>query len=124
MQCKILVIDDDKELLQITRHYLENHGLQVTYSANPLKALKTLTSAKKDKPNLIITDAEMPEIDGFTVCKIIKNSPSLSKIPVIMISGKKISEQDILSAYNKGADDYLLKPFSFPILLAKIKILL
>ncbi|MCG2726555.1 MAG: response regulator transcription factor [Elusimicrobia bacterium] len=124
MQCKVFVIDDDKELLQVIRHYLENHGLRVTYSSNPLKALKTLTSAKKDKPDLIITDAEMPKLDGFAVCKMVKSAPGLSKIPVIIISGKKISERDILNGYNKGADDYLLKPFSFPVLLAKIKILL
>ncbi len=124
MQCKILLIDDDKELLSITRRYLENHGLEVDYSSNPLKAVKALTESKKDKPSLIITDAEMPELDGFTVCKIIKNTPSLAKIPVIMISGKKISDEDMLSGYAKGADDYLVKPLSFPILLAKIKILI
>ncbi|MEA3307327.1 MAG: response regulator transcription factor, partial [Elusimicrobiota bacterium] len=65
-----------------------------------------------------------PEIDGFYVCKIIKNTPRLAKIPVIILSGKKINEEDILSGYAKGADDYLIKPVSFPILLAKIKILL
>ncbi|MCK5358055.1 MAG: response regulator transcription factor [Elusimicrobiales bacterium] len=124
MQCKILLIDDDKELLAITRRYLENHGLKVAYSSNPLKAVKTLTETKKDKPDLIITDAEMPELDGFNVCRIIKNTPSLSKIPIIMISGKKIKEEDMLTGYAKGADDYLVKPLSFPILLAKIKILL
>jgi two-component system, OmpR family, alkaline phosphatase synthesis response regulator PhoP len=124
MACKIILIDDDKELLKITRTYLENHGLQVSHFSNPLKALKTLTEKIKDKPDLIITDAEMPELDGFNVCKVIKNTPSLAKIPVIMISGKKINEEDILTGYAKGADDYLIKPFSFAILLAKIKILL
>ncbi|MCK5582797.1 MAG: response regulator, partial [Elusimicrobiales bacterium] len=108
MQCKILLIDDDKELLAITRRYLENHGLKVAYSSNPLKAVKTLTETKKDKPDLIITDAEMPELDGFNVCRIIKNTPSLSKIPIIMISGKKIKEEDMLTGYAKGADDYLV----------------
>jgi len=63
-------------------------------------------------------------MDGLTLCKKIKTSDVLSSIPLIIMSGNKISENDMLSGYGFGADDYISKPFSYPLLLAKIKALL
>ena len=115
---KILLVDDDKLVLNSTRRYLEKQGYKVAAADNGAEAV---ARARESKPDLLITDAEMKGLDGFTLCKVIKETEGYSHVPVIIISGSKISEDDILAGYNKGADDYILKPFSFPVLLAKMK---
>ncbi|OGR68919.1 MAG: hypothetical protein A2081_04340 [Elusimicrobia bacterium GWC2_61_19] len=115
---KILLVDDDKLVLNSTRRYLEGHGFSVAAADNGAEAV---VMARDSKPDLVITDAEMKGLDGFTLCKVLKETDGFTQMPVIIISGRKISEEDILAGYNKGADDYILKPFSFPVLLAKLK---
>jgi len=115
---KILLVDDDQLVLNSTRRYLQEHGFNVAAADNGAEAV---VRARESAPDLVITDAEMKGFDGFTLCRAIKETEGFSKVPVIIISGRKISEQDILAGYNKGADDYILKPFSFPVLLAKVK---
>lgn len=115
---KILLVDDDKLVLNSTRRYLESHGFNVAAAENGAEAVAL---ARESKPDLVITDAQMKGLDGFTLCKAIKETEGFGRIPVIIISGSKISEEDILDGYNRGADDYILKPFSFPVLLAKLK---
>ncbi|HBA60634.1 MAG TPA: DNA-binding response regulator [Elusimicrobia bacterium] len=118
---KILVVDDDKLVLNATRRYLEGRGFNVTAAASGAEAVAV---ARDFGPDLIITDVEMKGLDGFALCKALKETEGFSKIPVIIISGNKITEEDVLTGYNKGADDYILKPVSFPVLLAKIKAVL
>ena len=118
MYKKILLVDDDKLVLNSTRRYLEGQGFRLACADNGAEAV---AMAHECKPDLLITDAEMKGLDGFTLCKVLKETEGFSKVPVIIISGRKISEEDILAGYNKGADDYILKPFSFPVLLAKVK---
>ena len=115
---KILLVDDDKLVLNSTRRYLEERGFSVACAENGSEAVAL---ARESKPDMVITDAEMKGLDGFALCRAIKETEGFSKIPVIIISGSKISEDDILAGYNRGADDYILKPFSFPVLLAKLK---
>jgi two-component system alkaline phosphatase synthesis response regulator PhoP len=115
---KILMVDDDPLVLNATRRYLQEHGFKVAHAVNGAEAM---VLARESRPDLVITDAEMKGLDGFALCKAVKETEGFSKVPVIIISGSKISEEDILAGYNKGADDYILKPFSFPVLLAKIK---
>ncbi len=115
---KILLVDDDKLVLNSTRRYLEGQGFNVAAAANGAEAI---AAASDFRPDLVITDAEMKGLDGFALCKALKETEGFSSIPVIIISGRKISEEDILAGYNKGADDYLIKPISFPVLLAKLK---
>ena len=115
---KILLVDDDKLVLNSTRRYLEGQGFAVAAADNGGEAV---VMARDSRPDLVITDAEMKGLDGFTLCKVLKETDGFSGLPVIIISGRKISEEDILAGYNKGADDYILKPFSFPVLLAKLK---
>ncbi len=114
-------MDDDPELLGILKKYLENHGLETITAANGAEAL---AAAPSGKPDIIITDVEMPRMDGLTLCRRIKDNKVLSDIPVVIMSGKKVSEADHVSGYGCGADDYVVKPFSYPVLLAKIKAIL
>ena len=117
MSKKILLVDDDRTVLDSTRRYLQGRGFQVVHTDSGAEAV---ILARESRPDLVITDAEMKGLDGFALCRVIKETPELSKVPVIIISGRKISEEDILTGYDKGADDYILKPFSFPVLLAKL----
>ncbi len=115
---KILLVDDDALVLNSTRRYLEERGFAVSCAENGSEAVAV---ARESRPDLVITDAEMKGLDGFALCRAIKETEGFSGVPVIIISGHKISEEDILAGYNRGADDYILKPFSFPVLLAKLK---
>lgn len=118
MPIKVLLVDDDKVVLNTMKRYLQGHGFQVVHTDSGAEAV---ILAGEYKPDLVITDAEMTGLDGFALCKVIKETPELSKTPVIIISGRKIKDEDMLTGYNKGADDYILKPVSFPVLLAKLK---
>ena len=118
---KILLVDDDKLVLNSTRRYLEGQGFNVAAAGNGAEAVAL---ARESRPDLVITDAEMKGLDGFALCKALKETEGFSGIPVIIMSGRKISEEDILAGYNRGADDYLIKPVSFPVLLAKMKAVL
>ncbi len=118
MYKRILLVDDDKLVLNSTRRYLEDRGFTVAAADNGAEAVAL---ARESKPDLVITDAQMKGLDGFALCKALKETEGFTGVPVIIISGSKISEEDILAGYNKGADDYVLKPFSFPVLLAKVK---
>jgi DNA-binding response OmpR family regulator len=115
---KILLVDDDKLVLNSTRRYLEGQGFNVAAAENGAEAVAV---AKDFGPDLVVTDVEMKGLDGFALCRALKETEGFSRIPVIIVSGRKVSEEDILTGYNKGADDYVIKPFSFPVLLAKMK---
>ncbi|OGR38950.1 MAG: hypothetical protein A2X29_12645 [Elusimicrobia bacterium GWA2_64_40] len=118
---KILLVDDDSLVLNSTRRFLEDRGFKVSAADNGAEAVAL---ARESRPDLVITDAQMKGLDGFTLCRAIKETDGFERVPVIIISGSKVSEEDILAGYNRGADDYILKPFSFPVLLAKIKAVL
>lgn len=81
---------------------------------------EALEIIKTDKPDLILMDVMIPEIDGFSLCKLIKNDEHLNSIQIIMLTAKKM-EEDILQGFENGAVDYISKPFSNKILLARIK---
>jgi DNA-binding response OmpR family regulator len=121
MSKKILLVDDDRKLLELTRYYLENHDFSVIFTDNGSEALML---ARDSKPDLVVTDVEMPGLDGFSLCKAIKTSGDTAVIPVIIVSGKKVKDTDIVVGYDRGADDYLTKPFAFSVLAAKINAVL
>ncbi len=117
MKNRALIVDDDAEFLSLLRRYLENHGIEVVTAADGVQAL---AAASATKPDVIITDVDMPRMDGFTLCRRIKESKAGRPAPLIIMSGKKITDSDMVSGYAFGADDYVTKPFSYPVLLAKI----
>ncbi|HBA61307.1 MAG TPA: DNA-binding response regulator [Elusimicrobia bacterium] len=121
MAKKILLVDDDRKILEVMRRYLENHGFSVIFTDNGSEAL-LLT--RDSRPDIVVTDVEVPGLDGFGLCKAIKCSAETSDIPVIIISGEKVGDMDLVSGYDRGADDYLTKPFAFPVLTAKINAVL
>lgn len=108
-------------MLEVIRRYLENHGFSVIFTDNGSEALLMV---RDSRPDLVITDVGVPGLDGFELCKAIKDSAETSAIPVIIISGEKTGETDLVAGYDRGADDFLTKPFSFSVLKAKINAVL
>jgi len=118
---KILIVEDDRQMLDVMRQYLENHDFTVIFTGNGSEAL---VMAKDSRPDLAVVDAGLPGLDGFSLCRALKAAPETSRMPVIMISGARTEDEDIVEGYDRGADDYLAKPFAFQVLGAKIKAVL
>lgn len=117
---KILVIEDDEDIQELLKFNLNKEGFQVKCVSNGEQGLKY---AKTDIPDLIILDLMLPGIDGLDVCKALKATEETSQIPIIMLTAKG-EESDIVVGLELGADDYVTKPFSVSVLLARIKALL
>lgn len=111
---KILVVDDEKLIRNVIKEYLLNEKYEVLEAENGFDALRVLNENKVD---LIILDIMMPKMDGYECLKEIRKSLT---IPVIMLSARK-EEEDKLSGFNLGVDDYVTKPFSPKELVARVK---
>ncbi len=117
-QAKILIVEDEPQINRLVELVLISYGFcNIKKAFDGIEALELI---KKDKPDLILLDVMIPEINGFDLCKIIKNDIYLKSIQVIMLTAKKM-EEDILKGFENGAIDYISKPFSNKILLARIK---
>jgi len=117
---KILVVEDDKDILQLVKLYLENEGFRTITAANGAEALKLV---KAEHPDLIVLDLMLPEIDGLEVCRKLRVAPQTAMLPIIMLTAKS-EESDTIVGLELGADDYVGKPFSPKALVARIKALL
>lgn len=104
---KILVVDDEKAIVQMLRINLKSFGFKVFTAYNGYEALDIL---QEEKIDLILLDIMMPHIDGIEVCNRIKENPDTRTIPVIMVSAK-VQVEDRIEGLNNGADDYIIKPF-------------
>jgi len=114
---KILVIEDDRNLLETIKYNLVRDGYEVSIARDGAEALEV---ARSTKPDLIILDIMLPKIDGFEVCRILCKEMS---VPIIMLTART-DETDKIVGLDIGADDYMTKPFSIRELLARIRALL
>ena len=114
---RLLVVDDEEKIRLVIRKYAEFEGYEIEEAENGMKAIQMCRQKDFD---LIILDIMMPELDGFSTCKEIRKEKD---IPVIMVTAKG-AEYDKVMGLDAGADDYLVKPFSFQELEARIKALL
>jgi two-component system phosphate regulon response regulator PhoB len=114
---KILVIEDDPDIRELIAYNLELSGYETIREENGKKGL---ISAKQDDPDLIILDLMLPDMDGFNVCRYLKKDTQYRKIPVIMLTARS-EEDDMIEGLEAGADDYITKPFSPRVLLARVK---
>ena len=117
---KIFVVDDEEDILELVNFVLSKESYRVQKFASGEDLLRGI---KADKPDLLLLDLMLPGIDGFDICKIIKNDEQLSNIPIIMLTAKG-DEVDVVSGLELGADDYIVKPFSARVLTARIKAIL
>jgi len=120
MSKKILIIEDDKDIVELVRHYLEKENFVLKEAADGFSGLK---KAKAENFDLVILDIMLPEMDGLEVCKELRADPKTSSTPVIILTAKG-EETDKIVGLEMGADDYLTKPFSPRELVARIKALL
>jgi DNA-binding response OmpR family regulator len=116
----ILVIDDEKDLVELVRYNLEKDGFQVRSAFDGESGLAT---ARRDLPDLIIVDVMLPGIDGLEACRQLRSDSRTAAIPILILTAKS-SESDRIVGLELGADDYVVKPFSPRELAARIKTLL
>ena len=113
---KVLVVDDDPDIVEILKYNLKNSGYSVKSAGNGVEAIK---KAKKFIPDIILMDVMMPEMSGIEACEEIKNIDQLSQAIIIFLSARS-EDYTQISAYDAGADDYISKPVKPKILLKKI----
>ena len=114
---KILIIEDEKDIGELLRFFLEDNGYEVAVAGDGLEGI---TAFQKDRYDLILLDIMLPKIDGYAVCELIRRE---SDIPVIMITALS-SEEEQVKGLDLLADDYITKPFSMPVLIRKIAAIL
>jgi two-component system alkaline phosphatase synthesis response regulator PhoP len=114
---KILVVEDEPDIAELVRHYLEKEGFHLSIAKTGLEALNLVRSTH---PDLVILDLMLPQMDGFEVCKSLRQKPETALLPIIMLTAKK-DESDTVVGLELGADDYVTKPFSPKTLIARVK---
>ncbi len=117
---KILVVDDEEDILELIRYNLAKEGYRVTCEASGEGCLRAVS---EDPPDLILLDLMLPGLDGLDVCRQLKADSKSSGIPILMLTAKS-EDADIVTGLELGADDYVTKPFSPRILLARIRAVL
>ena len=117
---RILIVDDEEDILSLVEYNLKKEGYRTIGVKTGEAALQLV---EEETPDLIILDLMLPEMDGLEVCRILKSNENTSDIPIIMLTAKG-EETDIVVGLEIGADDYVTKPFSPRVLLARTKALL
>ena len=117
---QILVVDDEEDILDLVKYNLEKEGYRVTCVMTGEEAID---QARSLNPDLMLLDLMLPGVDGLEVCKILKYDTKTSKIPIVMLTAKG-EESDIVAGLELGADDYISKPFSPRILIARVRAVL
>ena len=116
-QANILIVEDSPTQTKLLRFILEENGYSVNSANNGVKALECV---RQRKPNLIITDIVMPEMDGFALCKAIKSDPDLKSIPIMLLTSLS-DPQDVIKGLQAGADNFLTKPYEDTFLISRIQ---
>ena len=117
---KILVVDDEEDILELLKFNLSREGYQVLCAVSGEQALRLVRS---ENPDLIMLDLMLPGIDGLEVTRRLKNDPDTKNLPIVMLTAKG-EEADIVTGLELGADDYITKPFSPRVLIARIRAVL
>ena len=117
---RILVVDDEEDILELVRYHLAREGYDVVVSASGEEALK---KAKKESFDLVVLDLMLPGLDGLEVAKALKADAKTRTLPIIMLTAKG-EDADVVGGLEIGADDYITKPFSPRVLVARIKTVL
>jgi DNA-binding response OmpR family regulator len=116
---KVLIVEDEKDILQLVKLYLEKEGYRIVTASTGSEGL---AQVRTEKPDLVVLDLMLPEIDGLEICKRLRSSPDTAMLPIIMLTAKA-EESDTIIGLELGADDYVTKPFSPKTLVARVKAL-
>jgi DNA-binding response OmpR family regulator len=116
----ILVVEDEHDLGEVLAYNLRRERFQVTTAATGRTGLE---AARSGRPDLILLDLMLPDLDGLEVCRLVRQDPQISGTPIIMLTAK-VEESDVVVGLGVGADDYVLKPFRVKELIARVKAVL
>ncbi len=119
-KARILVVDDEKDLVWAVRHSFSDEGCEVLTAYDGVEAL---TVARRHRPDLIILDIIMPRLDGLQVCRRLRRDPTLAAVPILFLTERSAIE-DRIKGLDGGGDDYLTKPFDLGELKARVRALL
>jgi DNA-binding response OmpR family regulator len=120
MMSRILIVEDDPDISELIRHYLEKAGYSVDRLSSGAAVMPKL---RTQRPDLVILDLMLPELDGLMVCQAMRSDPETALIPIIMLTARG-EEADRIAGLELGADDYVTKPFSPKELAARVAALL
>ena len=113
----VLVVEDEEDIRELVSYHLLKEGYQVAGVASGEEALAT---AEERPPDLILLDLMLPGVDGLTVCQRLRKNPRTESVPIVILTAKG-EESDIVGGLNLGANDYVTKPFSPKVLLARVR---
>ena len=116
----ILIVDDEQDIIELIKYNLKNEGYSILTAQTGEQAIKI---AKQSRPDLMVLDLMLPGIDGLEVTKYLKNNEQTKDIPIVMLTAKG-EESDIVTGLELGANDYISKPFSPRVLVARIRAIL
>ena len=119
-KAEILIVEDDKDIAELVEYNLTREGYHVASVGNGEDALNYF---RKESPHLVILDVMLPGMDGLDICKLMKQEHKTKAIPIIMLTAKS-EESDVIVGLQLGADDYVTKPFSPKVLVARVKAVL
>jgi len=114
---KILLVDDEQDILEIVGYNLSQEGYQIVTASNGKEAI---VKAKKELPHLIIMDVMMPEMDGMEACENIRRIPELSHVIITFLTARS-EDYSQVAGFDAGADDYITKPIKPKLLVSKVK---
>jgi two-component system, OmpR family, alkaline phosphatase synthesis response regulator PhoP len=117
---RILIIEDDRDIVELVRYNLANEGFQVSSAHDGSTGLSTL---KKTPPDLLLLDLMLPKLSGLDICREVRKDDSMNRLPILMLTARG-EEADRVVGLEMGADDYVTKPFSPRELIARVKALL
>src|SRR5438128_5446635 len=120
MASKVLIVEDEQGIVHLLRARLEPEGFQVIAAYDGEAGLRAVNEARQD---LVILDLTLPELDGFEICRRIRQQPATARLPILVLSGRT-EEVDKVVMLELGADDYVTKPFHTKELVARVKTLL
>jgi len=120
MNQRILVVDDDKQIVRLVRSYLEQAGYQVLTAYDGATALRTIRS---ERPDLVVLDLMLPDSDGWEITRLVRGDASLTNLPIIMLTAR-VDDTDKIVGLELGADDYISKPFNPREVVARVRAVL
>jgi len=119
-KANILIIEDDEDIRELSRYNLEKEGYSVSCMDSGEKAMREI---HRKQPDLILLDLMLPGMDGFEICRMLKRDEKTARIPIIMVTAKS-EDADIVAGLELGAEDYITKPFSPGVLIARVRTVL
>lgn len=117
---RILVVDDDHEIVRLLRAYLEQNGYQVIAAYDGERALQAI---RHERPDLVVLDLMLPDRDGWEVTRLVRSDPALAATPIVMLTAR-VEDQDKIVGLELGADDYVTKPFNPREVVARVRAVL